>query len=257
MSVEPFSHYLSFEEFKASEEQLNRLEVWFLRLQSIKNSENVKADARNRVDLGYRSPAARERSLPDWDHPSWHRFEEGLCRIDPASTEKEWEAQAAALADELTKPGREDRWCREPGGDWPFGCIALEEPGTWDPDPQTVFFHIGNTLAPASLLKRPDYIRASLDRAARWALENWGPGLVFTTETWLNSHPLWLSSLPRDWTENLEAPNTDILWHLGFWGQFRTARGTFHHKNADVFRQTGRMPFEVRRSRLEAEAFLL
>jgi len=68
------------------------------------------------------------------------------------------------------------------------------------------------------------------------------------THTWLNSHPRWLALFPREWQANLTAPDADVRWHYGFWGQFVTARGAFHARRAQQLRETGRFPYPPRAS---------
>jgi hypothetical protein len=46
----------------------------------------------------------------------------------------------------------------------------------------------------------------------------------------------------------MSAPDENIRGHYGFWGQFLTARKTFNHKLAKQFMETGKMPFQTRRS---------
>jgi len=64
--------------------------------------------------------------------------------------------------------------------------------------------------------------------------------------SWLNSHPRWLALFPQEWTDSLSPADCSVQWHLGFWGQFITARGTFHERNAAKFRDSGQMPFPYR-----------
>ena len=243
----PYSDWLTLDEYSDSIRKLLELELWYLDFHCKNSGEDRVIAAQKRIDLGYRSPAAREGSLPNWENPVWKSWIDILQKFG-SPREKTLNA-----AWEMIEPGLKSSWETGPGGIWPFGCIALEEPGTWDPDPQTVFFHIGNTLAPASILQNPGYIRSSLAQAAQWARKNWGPDLVFTTESWLNSYPRWLEVLPPKWAESLGPPNKDIAWHLGFWGQFLTARGTFHHQNAKQFKVSGQMPFWPRRGSVKGD----
>ena len=251
-----YPDWLSFEDYEKSVHNLVDLYFWYLNNHLKKSQEPLVKALRSRVDLGHRSPIARDHGTPDWEHHSWQTLEKELTHLFLRGNPGEFENKGRQSAKDFIQPKLREDWQSSPGGDWPFGCLALEEPGTWDPDPQTVFFHVGNPLAPRSILSQPGYLEESLKQAALWARKNWGPDLIFTTETWLNSHPRFLAAFPPLWTENLQTPNQEIAWHLGFWGQFQTAQGTFHEKNAENFRKTGILPFSVRRSSLSSNLFM-
>lgn len=139
---------------------------------------------------------------------------------------------------------------RRPAGIFQCGCFT---PGEAPEADGRLMFHIANTLSPRSFLADPAYFvrcfRALLDVAERiYGVKE------LTTRSWLNSYPRWLAYFPEEWRRNLSEPNRDIQWHAGFWGQFVTARGTFHRRRAEMFRRSGEFPYLPRASFVSIEA---
>jgi hypothetical protein len=126
-----------------------------------------------------------------------------------------------------------------------FRCDSLE----YDPPslehPGRVHFHIANALQPRSIFEDRAYLPGCffclMDRAeAEHGADCLGTG------SWLNSYPRWLVLFPREYLDNMEPETEDVWCGLGHWGQFLTARGTFHEARAARFRETGWMPYPGR-----------
>ena len=150
---------------------------------------------------------------------------------------------------EIFRPGIDRRCERDYGegraaGLYQCGCFL---PGEAPEADGRLMFHIVNVVSPYSFLADPAYFRrcfrALLDVAERiYGVKE------LTTRSWLNSYPRWLEYFPEEWHRNLTEPNRDIQWHAGFWGQFVTARGTFHRRRAEELRRTGEFPYLPRGS---------
>jgi hypothetical protein len=177
----------------------------------------------------------------DWDDPCWTKLEAEAERLylmhrgDPSSLRFESEAFEVFRAQ---LDARVDRDLADTSEDvlYPYGSIRFDLPA----DSTRAFLHIRNMAAPASLFDDPAYLPGCLLEAITRA-ETAGATEV-ETHTWLNSCPRWLALFPAAWQANLGAPDTDVLWHYGFWGQFLTARGAFHARRAQQLRETGQFP---------------
>ncbi|MFA6929155.1 MAG: hypothetical protein WCT05_02430 [Lentisphaeria bacterium] len=119
--------------------------------------------------------------------------------------------------------------------------------------PDMLIFHIANAKTPDSFFDYPDYMRECFLKLLHVAEEVFNVPNI-GTGTWLNSVPKWLVLFPKEWTENLQPPQTDVSWHFGFWGQFITARGTFNDKYGKFLRETGQMPFYPRITKCSTQA---
>lgn len=125
------------------------------------------------------------------------------------------------------------------------GCFRFDPP--YAENPKRVFFHIHNDCEPDSIFDDRRHIPRSFLALMEMAERQYA-AIEIETNSWLNEHPRWLEYFPEDWRRNMLPPDTDIRWHYGFWGQFVTARGTLHEKNAAYYAQTGQFPFYPRRS---------
>ncbi len=246
---------LSRTEYAQSRRQWAALKLWFA-WHWLRNHPEETFDrvVRERIDLirmtPYFDPARMSGDHPDFDIPAWLELEAelvalhadhaadadaggfveaGVARLAPVFEENQDAAFAAAVA----------------APDMKCGSITYHHP---DPaDPGCIAIHIANALRPRSPFDDPRYLPECLLAAMDRAAGEFGVSRLHCG-TWLNSHPRWLALFPAEWQERLSPPDGDIRWHFGFWGQFVTARGAFHEKNADAFRSTGAMPFPFRTS---------
>ncbi|MCJ8314823.1 MAG: hypothetical protein HRU38_22060 [Saccharospirillaceae bacterium] len=111
--------------------------------------------------------------------------------------------------------------------------------------------HMENTLYPNSFLKDDTYFYSKLKIAVLEAEKNGYKGLWSCT--WLNDLPTWQKKMPKQWNESIHNRMYDIQWHLGFWGQFLTARLCFNYTAATKFRETGvvEIPMSIARASIE------
>lgn len=237
-----------------------RLMLWFcwnhLQVHPEESPRNV---LRNRVNLfrmtNFYDEAVMNADHPDFEIPGWIALEKAIetlyrnHRHDGSATHFE------QTAFEIFRPALENR-SRNPlpathdFSNFQAGClryIPIPE------DPRTIALHIGNPLRPRSIFDDPLYLPRCLLSVMEQSVAEFGANKLHCG-SWLNSHPRWLALFPQEWLDNLSAPDTDIRWHLGFWGQFIDAHGGFHEKNAASFRATGRMPFAFRTSRCSCQA---
>lgn len=124
--------------------------------------------------------------------------------------------------------------------------------GLW-PDGKTMGFHIANAIAPRSFLSEPEHLKECFLHLMTIAEKVYG-AVNIGTSTWLNSMPKWNAFFPHEWMNNRQEPVTRVNGYLSFWGQFVTARGTFHYRNAEHLRTTGSFPFYPRVSYCSIEA---
>ncbi len=226
-----------------------RLMLWFLPGWLAAHPEEGFVDAlRGRVDI-YRktevNPAGINPQTLHWDDPRWAAMEAAaaLCFADQRAP-----AAFAAAAFPIFEASVRARAPRDFADDsrldgYTYGSIRFDPPA---PGERRVSIHIANARQPASLFADPAYLPACLRETMRRAAEYGADELG--TFTWLNEHPAWLALFPACWQARMSAPNEDIQWHYGYWGQFINARGGFNHKLAAHFRATGRMPYLPRYS---------
>lgn len=113
--------------------------------------------------------------------------------------------------------------------------------------PSKVSFHIGNQISPRSIFEDREYLPNCFFQLMEETRNKFHAGTLSTT-TWLNSYPRWLDLFPQQWHNNLSHQNDFVDWSQSSWGQFVTARGTFNHKHARMFRETEELPFKSRSS---------
>ena len=228
-----------------------RLKLFFLaRWQKEHPEEDFACILRNRVDIFRKTDLNPEARTPVgcyFDLPPWRRVEDRLREIyrmvkGDETCFEEW-------GFDFLRPLVERRCERDfydRSTEVLYQCGFLRHNPALNPE-STLGFHIRNDRTPNSFFNDPAHIRECfnqlLDVAERMHAEYIGTG------TWLNSLPKWLALFPQEWQDNLSEPDTDVLWHKGFWGQFINARGLFNAKTAAVLRSTGRLPYYRRTSR--------
>ena len=127
-------------------------------------------------------------------------------------------------------------------GVWQAECLKFDLPK--QEYPQRCMFHIGNATAPDSIFRIPGYLQKHLLMLADLTEKTYN-ATELGTATWLNSNPCWLAYFPEEWRTHMEARPVIPLWHLGYWGQIITARGTFNSAAGTYLREHGtlRYPF--------------
>ncbi|HRU04912.1 MAG TPA: hypothetical protein P5137_03945 [Candidatus Brocadiia bacterium] len=233
-----------------------KLHLWFLwTWLRQRPEESFVAALRGRVDV-YRKTDVNEgfanHKQRRFDDPRWARLEQGLAEVyartrDDASAER-FEAEGF----ELARPRVDARLSRdfeEPPEALAFAyrCGSLDYDPPAAAHPRRVFVHIANALQPASFFDDPRYLADCFAALMAQCRRQFGAEEM-ETETWLNSHPRWLAFFPQTWARNMGPELRDVNAGFGYWGQFMTARGTFHDKNAAHLRATGQMPFWPRHS---------
>lgn len=206
---------------------------------------------RERVDI-YRkldlNPGGLNPPQIDWEDPRWQALEAEAERLyliyrgDVSSMRFESEAFEVFRAGLDARAHRDFTDCSGLSP-YEYGSIRFDGPAAGS---TRVFIHIGNAVTPHSIFDDPAYLPECLLETMRRA-EALG-ATELETFTWLNAHPRWLALFPAEWQARLGAPDGNILWHYGYWGQFITGRGTFHARRAQQFRETGVMPFLPRTS---------
>jgi hypothetical protein len=98
--------------------------------------------------------------------------------------------------------------------DYTYGSLRFDAPR--EEKPTCVHIHIANAIAPRSIFEDPNYLPNCLREVMQRAEESCGADTL-ETFTWLNAVPRWLALFPAEWQEHLSPPNTDILWHYGYW----------------------------------------
>ena len=134
-----------------------------------------------------------------------------------------------------------------------YQCGFLRHNTAPNPDGETLGFHIANDRCPDSFFDDPVHIRECFNKLLD-AAENQFHVKNISTGTWLNSVPKFLVLFPQEWLDHMSEPDTNVMWHYGFWGQFINARGTLNEKAAAVLRTTGKMLYYPRSSRCSIKA---
>ena len=111
--------------------------------------------------------------------------------------------------------------------------------------PERVHVHITNARQPRSIFDDRAYLPGCLSCLMDRAEAEHGAGSLGTGSL-LNSYPRWLALLPAEYLDHMEPEGEDVWCGLGTWGQFITARGTFHAGRAARLRESGRMPYPWR-----------
>lgn len=243
----------SFEEHRRYLHDIVRLKLFFVHLWLERHpGESFRFVMRQRVDI-YRKTDANPGLLTPtrlyFDAPEWTSMEDEAFRIYRRTAGDRAAFEEEAFRD-VFLPSIDARAMRDyldPSPLHAYQCGSLKH----DPAPadggRTLDFHIGNAVCPRSIFDDPGYMprcfAALLDKA-----EAMGATRI-RTDTWLNGHRKWLALFPPEWSaENLSAPDKDVRWHYGFWGQFISARHTFNAKYGRFLRETGELPFYPRSS---------
>jgi len=205
---------------------------------------------RNRVDIYRKTDANPGPAVPDsidWSAPAWRTLEEGLAALYERSGTDTDRFESAGLGFlKATLDARAPRDFADPTLLAPYDCGSLRHEPKQE-RPGVVGFHIANALAPASLFDDPAYLPACFIVLIDQVEFRLG-GVALTTDTWLNDAPRWQALFPQEWAHNLSERATDVAWHYGFWGQFITARGTFHEEAGRYLRIQGRFRYYPRTS---------
>ncbi|MHB9108161.1 MAG: hypothetical protein ACYDCO_13985 [Armatimonadota bacterium] len=239
----------TLDEHRAYLHDIVRLMLWFawrrLREHPEEPFETVlheRVDIYRKLDL---NPGGVNPATMNWDDPRWLALEAEARQAYLTHREDESSSAFEEEGLEIFRPQLDARAprdfaCRSGLEGYDYGSIRFDPPR--EERPKRVFIHIANAIAPRSIFEDPAYLPGCLREVMRRAEESCGAEEL-QTSTWLNSVPGWLALFPREWQEYLSPLIQDILWHYGFWGQFITARGTFHEKRARQFRETGSMPY--------------
>ena len=242
------------EEHREYLQKIVRLKMWFA-WEWLKThpEENIGQVLRNRIDIFRKTEifdGAMNGDKPPFDNPRWLELEKKITGLyeelgGKGGSERFEEDGLAILKPNLEARAQLDAEKGFEISEQTCGCLRFEKPA--ETDPHTVAIHIANAKYPGSIFDDRLYIpQCLIDVMEKSAAEHGADRMH--CGTWLNSHPRWLELFPREWQDGLSETDGNICWHLGFWGQFITARGTFHEKNAAKFRSGGVMPFGFRTS---------
>ena len=230
-----------------------RLKLFFLhRWMAEHPQESFSSVLRNRVDI-YRKTSANRGLLNPvefyFDESPWIDMERAAEAV--YQQEKNDIAAFEEKAFQVFKPSLDERLEKDyhdRSGLNGYQCGSLRHEYNTRPvateagEIAAVGFHIANAVAPHSIFEDRAYLKhCLLDLCEK--VESQFQAKAITTGTWLNQNPKWLVYFPGEWLKNLQAPNTNVQWHYGFWGQFISARGTLNRKLADILRKTGKLPY--------------
>jgi len=130
-------------------------------------------------------------------------------------------------------------------GVWQAECFKFDPP---KPDfPGRCSFHIGNARAPESLFADWKYVADHLLLMLDLMEKEYG-ATEAATASWLNSKPMWLRFFPNEWQDRMTDRPTVPLWHLGYWGQIVSARGTCNRNACRYIREYRRLRYAMRSS---------
>jgi len=240
-----------------------KLKLWFVWHWLRKHPEEEFGSVlRERVDIfrktninpDHLNPRQPAFAAPEWqalEARAGERYEQ--CKGDPDASRFE------EMAFALFRPTIDARSRRDYAEDCAgaqlagYQCGSLRYDAPREKSPTTVTFHIANSVRPASIFDDPGHLPGCFRRLMDECEARFGADRMYTG-TWLNMHPKWLAQFPREWQENLDAPNRSVLWHYGFWGQFITARGTFNERFGQHLRETGELPYYPRSSHCSFQA---
>ncbi|OGV56137.1 MAG: hypothetical protein A2X49_14620 [Lentisphaerae bacterium GWF2_52_8] len=233
--------------------KLVRLKLWFVWDWLQKHpDESISSVLRNRVDIfrktEYYDPVHMNGDSPDFSIPGWLEIEDSLKEIwesrrnDPGSDGFEEEA-FLILRQQLDSYTRSSYEKSLVPPAMKCGSLTYNSPAADAPD--VIAVHIANALQPASIFDDPLYLPHCLRELMEQSSAEFGVSKLHCG-SWLNSHPRWLALFPQEWTDLRGPEDHSVQWHFGFWGQFITAKGTFHERNASKFRSSGEMPFPYR-----------
>lgn len=247
----PSPQPLTFKEFRCTAEKTLQLSLWFVHhWKSQHPEEQIPSILRHRVDIIRKTPlftSSMNADAPPFDAiPGWLEKEQAITAIHQKCGDNtaRFIADGLAVFLPLVEQALERQWrIFQDGPKMKCGSLTYHQPET--AMPHVIAVHIANALAPHSIFDDPDYLARHLLTFMDQTEAEFGVTHIHCG-SWLNSHPRWLAFFPEEYQQSLSAPDEDIQWHLGFWGQFINARGGFHQRNADQFRATGRLPFNFR-----------
>ncbi len=182
--------------------------------------------------------------------PEWQQLKKSLVRIASISNSaEEYEERAFELVEPFLE-GRVERDLLDLHegrifANYKESCLYVS-PKALEKNLEEADLHIANSCYPNSFFDDPNYLSRSLFQLIE-RLEKLGVKKI-SANTWLNSFPPWLRYFPQVWRERRSPPRIDTEDHLGFWGQFLTARQTFASAVADKMRKSGVIPYPMRHS---------
>jgi hypothetical protein len=232
--------------------QIVRLKLWFVgHWLEGHPQEDLVFVLRRRVDIYRKTAFWQGRGFPteaDFSLPGWLALERQVRAAYQQTGDGADRAAFEEQAFEVVWPVVEANAHRDYEAslsDKGFRCDSLEYDSPTPEHPRRVHFHITNARQPRSIFDDRTYLPGCffclMDRAdAAYGADCLGTG------SWLNSYPRWLALFPREYLDNMEPEGEDVWCGLGSWGQFITARGTFHAGRAAKLRETGRMPYPWR-----------
>jgi hypothetical protein len=116
-----------------------------------------------------------------------------------------------------------------------------------DGEAKAINFHIYNSCYPGSIFDDPEYLPRFFIRMMDRSEREMGAKSL-STMTWMNNLNRWLNCFPPEWRGCLSEPDGNVMGHLGFWGQIITSRHTLNPAFDARIRQTGMLPYLMRRS---------
>lgn len=230
-----------------------KLKLWFARhWLSLHPEEEFSTVIRQRIDIIRKTGLynVSDGDFPDFENPTWLELEKKAFEVYEAtkkdSDSNTFENEAyKVFQGEIEKKAPKAFAEYSPAKNFKSGSLTYHEPDKNSPG--VIAVHIANALMPESIFDDPLYLPNCMLMLLEKSEAEFGVSILHCG-TWLNSHPRWLELFPQEWLDDMSLPDENIQWHLGFWGQFITARGTFHRKNAMKFRESGKMPFAFRES---------
>ena len=138
-------------------------------------------------------------------------------------------SSSAQVWNPLFKPGMSLRW----QGPHP------------DLEPNICILHMWNGIAPKSFLNEKQYLAENFisildeSQAAH-------PFDTLQTFSWLNANPRFLAYFPQEWQDNSQEPHQGVYANMGFLGQFVSADGRLNKKTAQMYLDSGELPFKPR-----------
>jgi hypothetical protein len=247
-----------------------RLQLWFLWTWLNRHpQESFLFAIRNRVDILRKSDlnpgrSKATRTAGDFSDPRWIALEEEAHRLYLQVRDQNadlFEREAWKIFGPVIE-ARVERDFNEGDGldDYQCGSLRYHAPrriGSYRLTAvlcqvmrgrgPSVFFHIGNRIAPRSIFANREYLPSCFSQLMAETRQKYYAGAL-RTSTWLNSYPRWLELFPAQWRTNLSPPREEVTWAQASWGQFITSRGTFNYKHAELLRQTGTLPYKPRSS---------